>query len=48
MIGVLALLGLALLLVAIPLGLMLAPLVIGVVLVVFATRRAHRATQFAA
>ena len=41
--GVLALLGLALILVAIPLGLMIAPLVLGIALVWVVLRRADRA-----
>jgi hypothetical protein len=43
MTGPLALLGILLLLVAIPLGLMIAPLVLGVILVVVAYRRFDRA-----
>jgi hypothetical protein len=43
MTGPLALLGFLLLLVAIPLGLMLAPFVLGVILVVVAYRRLDRA-----
>jgi len=43
MTGTLALLGILLLLIAIPLGLMIAPLVLGVILVVIAYRRLGRA-----
>jgi uncharacterized membrane protein AbrB (regulator of aidB expression) len=39
------LLGLLLVLVAIPLGLMLAPLIIGAILISLAVRRSHRSLQ---